>query len=299
MKVVYFASDKPREIMLARAIEEGLKRAGDTFELRRTSEYGDDAEGNELKYAGPTPDTDVVCMFGAKGKSGVILDDHRLLGIPTLYFDKGYTRTKGEGGHTEYSRISVNKRHPLDYMMREKRPDDRWRALELKLLPRREDTGGPILFCNSSQKYHDFHGLGDATEYAHKRIKELRKLTARAIIYRPKPSDRLAQRIPGVPTSDKNSSILEAMNGVSLVITHGATAAMDAILNGIPAMTLGDSIARPVSETVLEKVETPHWPRDTKLRDWCCAMAYVQWTTQELRDGLAWEHLKAEIKRQR
>src|SRR5688500_2147229 len=114
VNITFYASDKPREIMLAKALAEGAKALGDYSEIRRTADYGEDEEGNDKKFPGPSPETDVACIFGVKGRSKDILKDHRLVGKATLYFDKGYTRAKGEGGHTLHSRISVNAAHPCD-----------------------------------------------------------------------------------------------------------------------------------------------------------------------------------------
>ena len=156
MKIVAYASDKPREHMLMNALKEGVLIHGDEFEMRRTAEYGETPDGEYRKYQGPTPDTDVAVFFGVKGKSRVIFDEHRAMGKATIYLDKGITRNKGAGGHTEYTRAFVNDAHPLAYMMARKMPKDRFKALGVKLSPR---TGGQnILICGSSQKYHDFHG---------------------------------------------------------------------------------------------------------------------------------------------
>ena len=97
MKVIFYAADKSREHMLAGALAIGVRNAGDSFELRRTADYGEALEGPERKYPGPSPDTDVACCFGVKGRSREIVESHRGLGLATRMFDKGYTRDRGEG----------------------------------------------------------------------------------------------------------------------------------------------------------------------------------------------------------
>jgi hypothetical protein len=297
MKVAFYASDKPREIMLARALGQAIQADGGEFEIRRTADYGEDDEGNDRKYPGPSPDTDVACAFGVKGKSRQIIEDHCALGIATLYFDKGYSRDKGEGGHTLYSRISVNAADPLAYMMLKKRKPDRWTKLGLRMLERKPAPGGHVLVCCSSDKYCGFHDLGSAHEHAQKLVSHLRKITERHLVYRPKPSQKGVRPVGGASLSHKQS-IGEALRGAHCVVTHGTTAAMDAILAGIPAVVLGGSIARPIAETDIEKVDDPFWPSIDKRLAWAAAMAYCQWTADELRSGEAWTHLKAEIQRQ-
>ena len=316
LHITFYASDKPREIMLAEALKIGAAKHGDTLEARRTGEYGETDNGDDLRYPGPTPDTDVVIAFGVKGKSRQIISDHLQVGRSTLFFDKGYSRWGGEGGHTEYSRISVNGSDPLDYFMRpgEDRNTDRFDGLVKRLLEtperkkfrhivtypeaRSKNTTGNILICGSSEKYHAFHGLEHPTTWAERLVRELRKLTDRQIIYRPKPSWKNARPIAGTSISTKAQSIGDALRSCHVLVTHGSAAAMDAILYGVSALALGRSIAQPVSETILTNIEAPFWPGSPLLNRWCNAMAYCQWTTEELRTGEAWAELKKEIVRQ-
>ena len=297
LKIVFYASDKPREIMLAKALAVGADRHGDTVEIRRTGEYGETDTGDDLRYPGPTPDTDVAVAFGVKGKSRQILDDHLAVGKSTLFFDKGYSRQSGEGGHTEYSRISVNGSDPLQYLLQEQRQSDRFNKLGVQPKPRR-GSNGMILLCGSSEKYHAFHKLEHPSVDAERIVRRLRKQTERHIIYRPKPSWKNAKPIPGTSFSGGNQSIQDALRSCHCLVTHGSAAAMDAVLAGVPAIVLGNSIARPVAETLLENVEHPFWPDEELRRRWCYAMAYCQWRTEELRTGEAWSELKREIVRQ-
>lgn len=299
MNIVFYSAGKPREEMLADALATACKNAGDRLEKRWGGDYGETADGDDKRYPGPSPDTDVVCCFGVKGRSRVILEDHWLMGRSTLFFDKGYSRTKGEGGHTEYSRISVNAPTPADYMMETKRKGDRWERLNVRTQPRTEIKGGHILICGSSSKYHEFHKIGDPTEFNRKIINKLQKQTPRQLIYRPKPSDRSAKPLGGAAYSSGEQSILQALKSAHCLVTHGSASAMDAVIQGVPVILLGKGVASPVANTDLEYVEGLWFPRDEERLKWCHAMSYCQWTTAELRSGLAWEHLKAEIVRQK
>lgn len=298
--------------MLARALAQGIigrelsedelragpvERKGFSVMIRRTGDYGEDENGNPRKWHGPSVETDVACVFGVKGRSREIVDEHRALGKSTLYFDKGYTRSKGEAGHTEYSRISVNASHPAGYMMKQRWPSDRWERLGIQCKDR-QPVGGHVLLAMSSAKYHEFNGLEPPEDYAIKRMKELQKQTKKQLIYRPKPSDKRAKPIPGMALSPSNSTIQDALRGCHCVVTHGATAAMDAIIAGVPAMVLGKCISLPVGEKEVANIENPFFPDKHQRMDWLHAVAYQQWTAGELRAGIAWAHLKAEIERQ-
>lgn len=300
MKIVFFTSDKPREHMLAEALKQGVISQGHKFEMRRTADYGETEDGDDLLWPGPSPDTDIAVVFGVKGKSRKIIEDHLAMGRTTFLLDKGYSRTKGEGGHTEYTRISINGLHPLDYMMKVKRRPDRFRKLNMRLQPRaRTGKSGHVLYCGSTQKYHDFHRIGDTTAYATRVFRDLRKFTDRHFIYRPKPSSQDVEMIPGTSYSGGSMSMQDALRGCHVVVTHGSSAAMDAIIAGIPAIVLGDSIAKPVSETDVSKVNEPFWPNDDQRFQWACAMAYCQWTNDEMRSGEMWRYCMEEIERQK
>ncbi len=299
MKIVFYASDKPREIMLAKALEIGVLGAGDEFEMRRTAEYGETDGGDDLKFPGPSPDTDVAVAFGVKGKSRQIINDHLSVGKSTLFFDKGYSRQGDGSGHTEYSRISVNGSNPLAYMSLAPRPDDRFNRLNVDVYKRRSVRTGNVLICGSSAKYSAFHQIDEPTVYAERIIRRLKKITDRHLIYRPKPSWKDATPIPGTSFSNGSSSIVEALKSCFVLVTHGSAAALDALVNGVPAIVLGGSIAKPVAETDLEKVGDPYWPDDKRRYQWLFDMAYCQWTTEELRNGRAWAELRGEIQRQK
>lgn len=291
MKFVFFASDKPREHMLAAAMGAGLKNLGHDYELRRSADYGEDIEGNDLLWPGPSPDTDVAVFFGVKGKSRRIMDDHLSMDRHTVMLDKGYSRSKGENGHTEYSRTIINGPHPIGYMMRKEYSDDRFSRLGISIANRRNQSkDGHILFCGSTSKYHDFNGIGDPTEYAQHTFNKIRKISQRHFVYRPKPSAKAAPSIPGASYSGGSTSMADALRGCHVVVTHGSSAAMDAVLAGVPALILGRSIASPVSESDLANIENPFYPGTDLLHKWANSMAYCQWTNNELRSGEAVQH---------
>lgn len=300
MKLTFYASDKPREFMLAEALKLGCARLGDTLEIRRTQDYGEDEEGNDKRWPGPDPETDVACVFGVKGQSKRIMNDHRAMRKGVLFFDKGYTREKGEAGHTLYSRVSVNDTHPLAYMMGRQRKPDRWNRLKLDFKGWRPSSGGGhVLLCASSQKYHDFHILGDVTDWAAKVAKACIKEVDRQVVYRPKPSWPNARPIPFASFSRLPQPMDEALRGAWCVVTHGSTAAMDGILRGVPAIVLGDAITKPISGTEFHDLNSPPRASDDDRLQWGANMAYCQWSANELRSGEAWKDLREELERQR
>lgn len=290
MKVVFYASDKPREHMLANALAQGVVKAGDQFEIRRTADYGEDRH-----YEGPSPDTDMAVCFGVKGKSRDIIEEHLAMGRLTLNLDKGLSRQKGEGGHTEYSRIAINGKAPRD-VMRAKTDGSRVRVLGMRTEDRR-GPGGHILICGSSEKYHEFHRLAAPTSWAEKMHRTLRQITGRQIVFRPKPSDRGARPIPGMAYSHGSSALEHALRGCHALITHGSSAGLAASLAGIPVWCGDENILSPIAEPEIANIDEPFFP-DKKLRArWVNAVTFYQWSNKELRDGSAYEWIREEARR--
>lgn len=299
-KVIFYAADKPREIMLAAAFRDGVKAMGEAYEVRRKAEYGENADGSDRKWVGPTvDDTAVAICFGVKADQ--IFWDHRALGIPVVYIDKGWSRQGGEGGHTEYSRCAVNASSPIAYMMGMGVPHDRLERLGIKFQPHRPNGAGHVIYASSSQKYHEFHKLGDASQLAQKTVTKLKKMTNRAIVYRPKPGDKSAHPVQGAMFSTKAQAPADALRGCHAVVTYGASLCLDALIAGVPSIVLGEGITWPVAGHSLETrvdIEEAPFPNEVEKLKFMAGMAYCQWTTTEMRSGEAWSWLRKQIDKQ-
>lgn len=270
MKAVFFAADKDRERRLAEALADGLRVHGDRLKVRG---------------AGPpwTLDADVVCAFGVKSQDLL----HRCWrhGVHSVLFDKGYTRG------TRHLRAAVDSIHPLD-AFQVGRPPNRWESLGIDLRPRSQ--GQRIIFAGSSAKFHRAVKLPEPTDYAEQVVRKLRHRTTREIVYRPKPSWRDAEPVDGA-TFQQGGTLAALLSDAHLLATWGSSAAVDAIIAGVPVLALGETIARPVAETSIKRVEAPFFPNDEQRHQWACDLAYCQWSLDELRSGEAWQHIRPVI----
>lgn len=281
MKVVFWVSDKPREHILADAFLAGVKALGDEVETQSLT---------------PTPEivvgTDIACMVGVKSRE--LYRKHWQAGIHTVYFDKGYSRHKSTGPVKgwEYWRASIDGHHPTRHLMQIKRPHDRLAALDVVLKPWRK-RGDHLIFAGSSQKYNDFYGLGDATEYAKKQIKRIRSVTDREIVYRPKPSWHDAVPIPGTHFSRMPDETMDdVLDGAWALVTHGSNACFEAVIAGVPCVILGDAVAKPISSTDLVDLLHPRIVSDDDRRQWLANLAYWQFRMDEMLSGFCWETVR-------
>lgn len=281
MKVVFWTSDKARERILAEAFLSGVKSRGDDIEIRALTPVPE-----------IVPGTDVACMVGVKSRELYRL--HWQAGIHTVYFDKGYSRHKSEGPVRgwEYWRVAVDGHHPTRHLMQIKRPHDRLDALEVELKPWRK-RGDHVILAGSSQKYNDFYGLGDATDYAKKLVKRIRGNTEREIVYRPKPSWHDAVPIPGTHFSRLPAETMDdVLEGAWALITHGSNACFEAVVAGVPCVIVGDAVAKPISSTDLSDLSRPRIVSDDDRAQWLANLAYWQFTQPEMLSGMTWETVR-------
>lgn len=161
-------------------------------------------------------------------------------------------------------------------------PDDRWNNLikndpKLKW-PGWKKDGSKILVVMPSPKPCKYYDQ-NVNEWKAQTIAEIKKYTDREIVIREKASrvDRTQKK-----------TIYEALDDdIFCMVTYQSIAAVEAVAFGVPAFTLAPSAAKQVSLQDLSKIETPYYPDDELVRQWCCSLAYGQFTIEEMLYGQA------------
>lgn len=228
------------------------------------------------EYAGPRSDAIVWGIVKAK----TILPEHVEAGYRVIYLDKGYTRN--------HIRAAINDTDPTRYF-EVGRPPDRAMEQDWRLQPRQ--NGRFVMFCGSSQKYCDYHGLGDATAYAGNVIQRISALTSMPVVYRPKPSWNSAVPVTGSAFDPGTQPLAEALKGCHCIVTHGSGAAVQAVVAGVPVVTLGNGVCKSLSGSI-EDIRDPFWPSDERRQQFVNDISYCQFTMREIADGTAWKVLK-------
>lgn len=147
------------------------------------------------------------------------------------------------------------------------RPIDRWQALKDKYRPQVKDwrKGGSyiLLALSSTSLYEHFDEVGweERTRYY------LRQHTDREIVTR-----RKAMR-------DLGTQLSKAW----CVVTHTSMVAVDAVIAGVPVYLTGPSIALPMGQSDLSKIEEPVFP---DREAWFRSLAYAQFTLKDMRRGV-------------
>lgn len=265
----YRAQPSRKQNAILAAVTEGAERQGDMV-------LG--VEGFHRVLPG-----DGAILFGIGGIAKSIYDAYRAAGIPTILIDKGYTRN-------EHYRVAVKDFQPLAYMQERRHPGDRFKRLKIELKPY-EWSGDAVLFDGASNKFAMWKDLGDYRDWGAAMVMQIRAHTDRPIIYRPRPTHNEDHPVPGAEFF-AGRSLDEDFARAYVVVSYGGNIGWDAAVAGLPHFAIGDSIARPISETEWANVAQPRLPSDAERLQWACDVAYQQWNLEEFRSGEAWDYIR-------
>jgi hypothetical protein len=252
---------------------DGIRKAGDRAFLLREQDYRE-------------PDHDVAVFYGYTQTLRRVMADYVKAGRPAVYIDLGYWCREGMQG---YHKISVNNRHPTAYFQARKHGRDRADQCRVMIQDWRGD-GEHILLAGMGDKAADAEGF-TIEEFERKAIAQLRSVTNRKIIYRPKPSWTQAKPLEGCEYSPKAQPLADVLRNCHAIVCHHSNVAVDAIVSGIPAFCW-KGVAMPLAQQDLTKIETPR--REGDRRQWVNDIAYVQWSVPEMHMGLPWRNMKNE-----
>ena len=233
---------------------------------------------------------DRPCVFRGLGKSPHI---HKCIekGIDFMYIDTGYF---GNGIRKKWHRVAFNNLQTLNHksysdvyhilkdglgpknckdMMSnryEKMMDHKWDELQIKKVKR----GKKILIVPPSQKVFNHFG-GDAKDYTDNLIVKIKSLTDRPIEVREKVgrSERL------------NFTVQDqlATGEYHCLVTFNSIASIESVMVGMPAIVLGPNAGQYLSETKLEKIETPYYPDLRKIQEHIFYLSLCQFTSEEMQ----------------
>ena len=160
------------------------------------------------------------------------------------------------------------------------RPDDRWKRLDYPI-HKRKKGGRHILLVTPSEKPCKFYGI-DRDTWVKDTVAEIKKHTDRPIIIRDKAPRQ--QRII--------KTIFEDLDDCYAMVTFQSIAAVESVLYGVHAFTLGYTAADFVANKDLRDLEKPAEYDEETIYKWACHLAYCQYHIDELKDGTAYKMLR-------
>lgn len=188
--------------------------------------------------------------------------------IDTGYFGNGKTKT--------VHRVTHNALQQLGPII--DRPDDRAKKFGYKF--KKFSPGRKILLVPPSNKVMEMFGQPSPEEWVANVKAQLEKFTDRPIEIRLKPTrtDRVTSQPIQAALADN----------VHCLVTYNSIAAVEALMEGKPAMVLGQNAASVIAETNIENIEHPKIPTKEEMVAYMNHLAYCQFTIPELRSGFAW-----------
>jgi hypothetical protein len=277
--VAVYYSSFGRSETLARAMWEGIRRSGDYPTLIRDGDY-----------KGVTHS--VAVFYGLYARLSDVFREYPRAGRKAVYIDLGYWGRTFRGKRNGYHKVVVNSRHPNAYYQRIRHDSRRASALghETALRPWRRN-GQHILLAGMGPKACAVEGFVYES-WERDAIAQIQRHTDRPIIYRPKPSDRMAKPLFGTKFSNPaKQPLADVLRNCHAVVTHHSNVAVDALVSGVPAYCW-HGVGATLGQQDLRWVENP-WEPETR-QQWVNDIAYCQWHLEEMREGAPWRHLKQE-----
>lgn len=280
--VIYKIQGNGRSLAVCQAMALGITACGDRVDVRWDGQYRRPAS------------EDVAVFYGLHGKLPQVFKDYPAHGKRAVHIDLGYWGRHHNGNRLGYHKFVVSPpatgRHPTEYFQNRKHDGKRAAVFGVKALPWRK-SGTHILIAGMGPKSCGIEGF-PVEGWERAAIAQLRAVTDRPIMYRPKPSHKGAEPIGGTIFSDPNKESLEqALIDCHAVVTHHSNVAVDALVEGVPAFAM-QGVAVPLALQDLRQIEKPIRPDNRE--SWINDVSYTQFNVDEMRSGVVWRHLKDE-----
>lgn len=290
------AKNDERETDLAKALQSGAKICGDEVEIRLA----------DSAYDAKVVDCDLVCKVGVKSRYW--FRAYQEAGVPWLYADKGYIRERAPDKWLKYWRLSANSHHPIGFLTKARKSFDRAEAMQFSYKPWGQHRGAHVIVDGGSEKNLKFNGvvpetatIADIDAHFKRLVEQIRQLTDRPVIYRPKPSSPNRTGISGTEFAYKTrqgvnkKDVRYDLDRAHVVVSYSSAISYDAHKIGVPSIVLAGGPARPISSTSLDDIENPRLASDDERRQWLANLAWSQFEMPEFRNGTAWPIVKEMI----
>lgn len=138
--------------------------------------------------------------------------------------------------------------------------------------------GSKIIICPQSDGFFKLRHNTTQRQWVDGVIKELELHTDRRIVIHGKWDEK---------------KLVDCLHDAHCVISHSSNSAVEALMNGVPAINLADSVAANMTRNKLSDVENLLYPENRL--EWAGVLADNQWSFDEMKSGKAWRELNAKI----
>ena len=176
---------------------------------------------------------------------------------------------------------------------------ERWKKFNIKLEPWKQ-TGDKIVICGQHSNSHQWRNNPPMTTWFDQQITEIRRHTEKPIVIRPHPRNGVGLNTSKyknvkivTPQRDRSTyddtDLAERLKSAWAVVSHSSNPAMTAVFSGIPVYVSEASLSYEVGNVSYENINNPNMP---DRQEWANKLAYTEWWTDEIAQGLPWARIK-------
>ena len=273
------------------------KRVFDAF-IESLKNAGDEVQLNEDK------NSDVVVIWSVLWQGRMlgykkIWDECQLKNKPVVVLEVGGIK------RNKTFKVGINGVNREADFANQTVDDKRWKKLNIELKPW-QSTGDTIIICGQHHRSHQWRNNPSMNIWFEQQINEIRKYTTRPILVRPHPRNPIGLDTTKwkdvsykPPQRDYNTiddtDFNETLKHTWAVINYSSNPAMMAVFNGIPVFVSEQSLCYDVGNISLNKINNPIMP---DRNNWVNKLAYTEWTTEEIKQGLPWARIKKRLEEQ-
>ena len=176
---------------------------------------------------------------------------------------------------------------------------ERWKKFNIKLEPWKQ-IGDKIVICGQHSNSHQWRNNPPMTTWFDQQITEIRRHTEKPIVIRPHPRNSVGLNTSKyknvkivTPQRDRSTyddtDLAERLKSAWAVVSHSSNPAMTAVFSGIPVYVSEASLSYEVGNVSYENINNPNMP---DRQEWANKLAYTEWWTDEIAQGLPWARIK-------
>jgi hypothetical protein len=165
---------------------------------------------------------------------------------------------------------------------------DRSKKLDIQLSPLRLSRKDAILIVGQHERSLQWQGQPNTVAWLRQKIAEIRKVTARPVIFRPHPRHPISMSAVPDVSFERPSKLINTYDkfdinfGYHCVISHNSGPGIQAAIQGTPVICHESSLAYPVSQNIssINNIVLPD------REDWLHKIVHTEWTVEEMRLGI-------------
>ena len=227
---------------------------------------------------GTCPLADLVVFWGHRRKE--IINAQCLNGYDYLTMERGYFGDR-MGTWTSCGFNGLNGRAEFH---NDCSPPDRWRPHAKRMRSWRTMPGKYILIMGQVAGDASIQDV-DIEQWYRVVYEQAREVFDLPVYFRPHP---LSRQMSTIGMNLLNGDLDTALDDAHLVITYNSNSGVDAALAGVPVVAFDRGSM--TWDIATHEIEPATFMPDRTV--WAQNLAYCQWTMDEIRRGIAWDHLR-------